>query len=296
MKKIFATIITSLSLVALMAQGDSHCRNFACTDYTQGKVFVFEEGEIVWEHDAPLSNDLWILGNGNLLFTTGKGVLEVTPQKDTVFHYSSQSSIFACQRLENGRTFVGECSGGRLLELNRRGKIVKEISIVQKGNKSDDGYIRNARRLDNGHYLVAHYSGRKAVEYDAKGRIVWEVSVEGGAHSVVRLANGNTLVAATDKTRDPKILEFDKAGEVVWELSNKDLEGEPLKFMSGFQYLPESDSFLLTNWQGHNVKEKGPHIIHVGRDKKIIGTLSHHDRITTVSSIFVESDGSKTYH
>lgn len=295
MKRLITGIIAMTALLSLSAQ-TSPCDSFFCTDYTQGKIFEFQNGKIIWEHDAPLSNDLWVLENGNILFTTGNGVLEVTPAKDTVFHYSSDSRIFACQRLKNGNTFIGECTAGRLLEVNKKGKIVKELNIVPEGEKSDDGYIRNARRLDNGHYLVAHYSGKRAVEYDKKGRIVWEVPVEGGAHSVMRLENGNTVVAATDRARDPKIIEFDKAGNIVWELSNDDLEGEPLKFMSGFQYLPESDTFLLTNWQGHNVRVKGPHIMWVNRDKKILDTMFEHERIVTVSSIFTKTDSKKHYH
>lgn len=40
----------------------------------------------MWEHDAPLSNDIWVLDNGNLLFTKGNGVLEVTRNNDTIFN------------------------------------------------------------------------------------------------------------------------------------------------------------------------------------------------------------------
>lgn len=261
--------------------------NFYCTDYSQGKIFKFENGFITWEHDAPLSNDLSVLDNGNILFTIGNGVLELDPQDDTVFCYKSDSKVFACQRLKNGNTFIGECTAGRLLEVTPSGKIVKSVSIVG-GETPDDGFIRNARRLDNGHYLVAHYSGRKVVEYSSAGRTVWEADVPGGAHSVARLKNGHTLVSAADKDHDPKIIEFDRKGNIVWTLSNADFEGEPLKFMSGFQYIPESDSFVITNWQGHDIRQKGPHILWVSRDKEVLGTLPANGRIETVSSIFIQ--------
>lgn len=81
----------------------------------------------------------------------------MTRQNDTIFHYESQSPIFACQRLKNGNTFVGECVSGRMLEISPKGKIVKEVCILPEGVK-DGGFafMRNARRLDNGHFLVAH--------------------------------------------------------------------------------------------------------------------------------------------
>ena len=268
-----------------------YCKTFACTDYSQGKVFIFENGRIVWEHDAPLSNDLWILENGNILFTTGQGVLEVNQNKDTVFHYTSKSHIFACQRLKNGDTFIGECNSGRLLEVNPKGEVVKEVCIlppgVMDGKKS---FIRNARRLDNGHYLVAHYGGKRVVEYDENGKSCWEVEVSGGAHSVIRLDNGNTLVAVADADKNPRIMEFDKAGIVVWELSNRDLKGSPLKFLSGMQYLP-GVGLLFTNWQGHGVKDKAPHMFLVDRQKNILCTFGLHDSIQTLSSVYIPDKG-----
>ena len=273
------------------------CDTFVGTDYTQGKVFVFEKGEMVWTHDAPFSNDVWVLDNGNLLFTTGDGVLEVTRTNDTVFHYQSKSMIFACQRLKNGNTFVGECNSGRLLEISPKGKIVKEICILPEGvNDGGKPFIRNARRLDNGHYLVAHFGGKKAVEYDAKGKIVWSVPVPGGAHSVIRLPNGNTIVAETDAVKNPRILEFNKKGELVWELSNKDLEGEPLKFLTGMQYIPDTGLYF-TNWQGHGVNEKKPFLFLVNRDKQILCSFPAREEVESFSSVcFPQKKGTKIYH
>lgn len=261
-------------------------QRYAACDYSQGKVFVFEGDRIVWSHDAPLSNDIWYLENGNLLFTTGHGVVEMTPDDETVFSYESQSHIFACQRLANGNTFIGECNGARLLEVAPDGRIVKEVSIMPEG-KTDagKGFIRNARRLENGHYLVAHYSGKKAVEYDENGKVVWEVPIPGGAHSVVRLPNGNTLVASADADKDPKIQEFNPRRQVVWEISNKDFPAQkPFRFLTGMQYVPEK-GLLITNWQGHDKGEKQPVLFLVGRDKKIIWQMDPREDIVSLSSV-----------
>ena len=93
-------------------EGKGH--HFVCTDYTAGKVFVVNaEGKVEWEYSTGQCNDLWALPNGNLLFNTGHGVKEVTRQKTVVFNYESSSEIYACQRLANGNTFVGECNAER---------------------------------------------------------------------------------------------------------------------------------------------------------------------------------------
>ena len=69
---------------------------FVCTDYSQGKVFIVTpEGKAEWDYPASSCNDLWVLPGGNLLFNTGHGVKEVTPEKKLVFNYQSKSEIYA---------------------------------------------------------------------------------------------------------------------------------------------------------------------------------------------------------
>ena len=69
MTRIYISILAVLFSVSLFAQ----TKTFAGADYSQGIVFVMENNRIVWKHKAPDSNDLWILPNGNILFTTGRG-------------------------------------------------------------------------------------------------------------------------------------------------------------------------------------------------------------------------------
>ena len=97
-------------------------------------------GTVEWEYPAKNCNDLWVLPGGNLLFNTGHGVQEVTREKKVVFDYQSKSEIYACQRLDNGNTFIGECNAGRLLEVDPAGKIVKEIRLLPEGK---DGLVVN---------------------------------------------------------------------------------------------------------------------------------------------------------
>lgn len=284
MTRIYSIVILVILLpvTSLFAQ----IKTFAGTDYSQGIVFVMENQKIVWKHKAPDSNDLWILPNGNILFTTGHGVLEMTRQNDTIFHYESPSPIFACQRLKNGNTFVGECSSGRMLEISPKGKIVRETCILPEGVK-DGGFafMRNARRLDNGHYLVAHYGDQCVKEYDRKGKVVWEMNVPGGPHSLTRLPDGHTLIAVADKNQNPRLIEVTKEKETVWEFSNADIPGKPLKFLGGFQYFSDG-RFLITNWTGHvNPKDK-VHLLLIDRQKNILYTLENTPELQTLSSVY----------
>jgi len=298
--------ILLLSLFVIVCKiGYTQCDTFAFSDYTGGKVYIMENGKLVWEHNAPNSNDLWALPNGNLLFTTGDGVLEMTRQNDTIFHYSSGRSVFACQRLKNGNTFVAESDFGRLLEIAPNGKIVKELCILPKGiDNAGFAFMRNARKLKNGNYLVTHYKDQCVKEYNSKGKVVWEVNTPGGAHSVIRLPNGHTLVAVADAalpdgSKNPRIIEFDKRGKIVWEFSNKDIPDKPLNFMTGFQYFSDG-RLLLTNWSGHEESpESALHLLLINKQKEILCRVGAIDGVKTMSTVYSlekQKKGITTYH
>lgn len=266
--------------------GSGH--HFACADYSQGKVFmVTPEGKAVWEYSARNCNDLWVLPGGNLLFNTGHGVKEVTRDKKVVFNYESKSEIYACQRLENGDTFIAECNTGRLLEVKPDGSIAKEIKLLPEGKDGGHTYIRNARKLNNGNYLVTHYGMQKVIEYSPTGAVLREIPAPGGPHSACRLANGNTLIACGDRIKDQaRVIEVDPEGRVVWSVTSDDLPGISLKFMTGFHRLPNGNT-VMSNWLGHGQFGKAPHLIEVTPEKKVVWTFSDHQTMKTISQIVI---------
>ena len=258
---------------------------FVCTDYTQGKVFIISHaGKIEWEYDGATNcNDLWVLPGGNLLFNTGRGVREVTRAKKVVFDYESASEIYACQRLTNGNTFIGECNAGRLLEVDPAGTIVKAINLLPPGTDGGHAYMRNARRLENGNYLVAHYGLKVVREYDSNGRMVREIPAAGGPHSAVRLPGGNTLISCADGPGGARVFEVDPAGQTVWQVQSNELAGVTLKFMAGLERLPNGDT-LMANWLGHHQFGSTPDLIEVTPDKRMVWTFSGGKDIRTISS------------
>lgn len=259
---------------------------FACTDYTAGKVFIVSpQGKVEWEYQTTKCNDLWVLPNGNLLFNTGHGIREVNRKKEVVFAYDSKSEIYACQRLPNGDTFIGECNAGRLLEVTSSGKVARELRLLPEGIDGGHTYMRNARRLSNGNYLVCHYGDEAVKEYDAQGKVVLTIPAEGGPHSAVRLPNGNTLVACGDfKGNAGRVFEADKSCAILWEIKNGDLPGIRLYFMAGLQRLPNGNT-VMSNWIGHGQFGKAPHLIEVTPDKKVVWTFADHETMRTISSV-----------
>ncbi|HCY41899.1 MAG TPA: hypothetical protein DHV48_11175 [Prolixibacteraceae bacterium] len=277
------TKITSQDSVRPIMSGKGH--PFVCTDYTQGRVFIVDEfGRVEWEYFARNCNDIWILPNGNLLFNTGNGVKEVTRNKEVIFNYESTSGIYACQRLPDGNTFIGECDSAKLLEVAPNGRIVKEIRLLPKGVKGSSHFMRNARKLSNGHYLVSHYGLGVVREYDASGKVFWECLAPGGPHSAIRLPNGNTLIANADRIKNASLTEVDPSGKTVWEVRGDELPGISLKFLTGFQVL-SNGNIVMTNWLGHGEFGEAPHIIEITRDKKVVWAFFDHQTMKTISSI-----------
>ena len=258
---------------------------FACTDYTQGLVFLFsQEGKIEWEYQTTSCNDLWVLPNGNVLFNTGHGVREVTRTKQVVFDYQSPSEIYACQRLTNGLTFIGECNRGRLLEVEPSGRIAKELRLLPEGQDGGHLYMRNARRLENGHYLVTHYGEQMVREYNATGKVVANIPAAGGPHSAARLPNGHTVISCGDLPGGSRVFEVDPAGRTVWEVKGDELPGISLKFIAGFHRLPNGNT-VIANWLGHGQFGKAPHLIEITPDKRVAWTFGDHQTMRTISSV-----------
>ena len=262
-----------------------------CTDYTQGRVFVVsKEGKVEWEYPAASCNDLWVLANGNLLFNTGHGVREVTRGKQVVFDYQSTSEIYACQRLDNGNTFIGECNAGRLLEVDPSGEVVKELRLLPKDKDGGHLFMRNARRLENGNYLVTHYGEQVVREYNPAGGVVRDIPAAGGPHSAIRLPGGNTLISCGDGKDGSRVFEVDPDGKVVWQVQGDELPGISLKFMAGLQRLPNGNT-VMSNWLGHNQLGKAPHLIEVTLDKRVVWTFADHQTMKTISSVVILEAG-----
>jgi outer membrane protein assembly factor BamB len=293
----FFTILVLLTCTAIAAVSDTTAQEpapvqtgsghqFAAADYTGQKVFLVNAGGAVeWEYETGgACNDIWVLPNGNLLFNTGKGVTEVNRDKEIIFRYTSESEIFACQRLANGNTFIGECNSGRLLEVDPTGKIVSELRLLPEGTDGGHIYMRNARKLANGNFLVAH-SGEEIVrEYAPDGTVVKEFAAPGGPHSAIRLPNGNTLITCGDMHQAAMVLEVDPEGEEVWKVAHDALPGISLKFVAGVHRLPNGNT-VLANWVGHNQFGQAPHLIEVTPEKKVVWTFQDHKTMKTIASV-----------
>ena len=106
---------------------------FICADSYANKVSVVSAGgKIEWEFYCTAPQDCWRLPNGDYLFCHVHGAMEMTPDKKIVWEYKSgtNTEVHACQPLPDGRVLVVECGPSRIVEVDREGKVAKEIKLT----------------------------------------------------------------------------------------------------------------------------------------------------------------------
>ena len=136
-----------------------------------------------------------MLPGGNVLFAYRDGAKEIQPDKKVVWEYkaASNTECHSCQPLPDGRVMVLECGTSRLVEVDRDGRIGKEIKLTTT-TEATHNQFRGARKTPEGHYLVCFKGEGKVVELGATGIVEREVKVAGDPHEVVRLPSKNWLI------------------------------------------------------------------------------------------------------
>jgi hypothetical protein len=145
-------------------------------DYNGGRVCVVStEGRIEWEYACKAPQDCWRLPNGNYLVAYASGAAEITHTKRIAWGYRAPEKVevHACQPLPNGNVLVVEGGTSRIVEVDRAGRIAKEIRPVTAKHRHPQpipGYAQ-----DSGRPLLRLLRGEgKVVELDRRGRVLRE--------------------------------------------------------------------------------------------------------------------------
>ena len=274
-----------LGCIALaMAVSAQAAHPFLCTDYNGGRVCrVSLDGKIEWEYHCKNPQDCWQLPNGNVLTCYVNGAAEVTPDQKVVWEYKAPEKVevHSCQPLSNGRVMIVEGGTSRIIEVDRQGKIAKEIKLATAAKITTHNQFRGTRKTKDGHYLVCFKGAGKVVELDSDGRVVREVKVDGDPHEVVQLPNKNLLITCGD---GHKAIEVNPKGNVVWELNENDLPGNPLRLMAGCQRLPNGNT-VFCNYLGHGHIGQQPQFFEITPDKKIVWQFRDDQQFKTINQV-----------
>lgn len=285
-------LLAVLSTFTLHAEqtGPRH-RLLVADDSVKRMGIVAPDGSLQWELPIEAIHDAQILPNGNILTQLGwQRIVEVAPDKQVVWEYDSGKmngnagkpvEVHAFQRLDGGLTMIAECGPGRIIEVDREGKIHNQIKL-KVDHPSSHSETRLVRKIANGNYLVAQESDGFVREYNPAGEIVWEYEVplfgkeRKGGHgpeafgnavfSALRLENGNTLIASGN---GHSILEVTPEKKIVWKIEQHDLPGITLAWTTRLERLPNGN----TRFGNCHAGPDNPQFIEVTPEKKVVWTF-----------------------
>ena len=293
MRFLLSLLALTLSMSPVAAQTPE--KGYRVLAQDKGRVaIVGADGKVEWEVECKYnSHDIHLLPNGNLLLHTAAAtVAEMTPEKKVVWQYTAKPKagykgrieVHAFQRLADGNTMVAESGNRRIVEVDKDGKIVKEVAlVVKKPDPHRD--TRMVRKLDTGNYLVCHEGDGCVREYDPSGKVVWEYALDLGGrkeapghgpeghgtsvYGALRLKNGNTVIAGGNNNR---VLEVDRDGKVVWSIDQKELPGITLAWVTTLHALPNGNLIVGNCHAGPD----NPQLFEVTRDKKVVWQFKNH--------------------
>ena len=246
------------------------------------KMFLVNDGKVIWTYQTGKGyeyDDVWMLSNGNILFTRMQYVAEITPDKKVVWRYDCDNSsgtnhteVHTCQPIGLDKVmFVLNGLPPRLMIVNTKTGAVEvnhELPTVQTPNpKNIHGQFRRARNTAQGTYLLSYLSESNVVEFDKNFNRVWSYQIK-SPWAAIRLKNGNTLITAE---YDNLTREVNPKGETVWEFNNTDL---PEAFR--FAQAPQTCTRLAngnTIFCSRGGAGKGPQLVEVTPDKRVVWVL-----------------------
>jgi len=283
MRKLISFCCVS-SLMASFVVAARAAHPFICCDNAGNKVAVVsEDGKIQWEYSCRSPQDCWRLAGGNYLFCFANGALELTPEKKAVWEYKAPSGteVHACQPLEGGRVMLVEGGTSRIIEVDRDGKIDKEIKLTTLPSIRTHDQYRGTRKTKEGHYLVCFKGEHKVVELDGDGKLLREIKAPGDVHEVVQLPEGHLLITCGD---GHKVVELDAQENVVWQLDENELPGNTLRLMAGCQRLPNGNT-VFCNYLGHGHTGQQPQFFELTPQKKVVWQWEDHEHFKTINQI-----------
>jgi len=190
-----------------------------------GKVFIVDkQGKVEWEYPARSCQDVFLLPDGSILFNTRTDAKIVNREKKIVWQYTpkGKTEVHSCAPLKNGNVLMTISGQSRIIEVDRKGKLVKEIKFAAISKSAGNAHmeLRDSLKTDKGTYIVAFLSEGVFREIDENGKVLRTITPAGGkkntASSIVPLKGGNMLIG-TGYGRT--VVEMDKAGKVVWKLA-----------------------------------------------------------------------------
>ncbi len=256
------------------------------------KIFLVNQGKVVWTYSTGKGgeyDDIWMLSNGNILFSRMGYAEEVTPQKKVVWHMDAPegTEIHTLQPIGLDRILlIKNALPPKLMIINIKTGTVEVEHALPAISLTDQVHrqFRRVRMTAAGTYLASFLSMEKVVEYDRNFNEIWSYKTP-SPWAAVRLHNGNTLISDS-KTRITR--EVNPKGETVWEFQL------PFQSPDG-TLLPDSQTCVRLN-NGNTVfcsrgnNGKACQFLEVTPDKKVVWALKDWTNLGPVTAVQILDD------
>jgi outer membrane protein assembly factor BamB len=245
-------------------------------------MFIVNQGKVIWSYSTGRGyeyDDVWMLSNGNILFSRMEYVAEITPDKKVVWRYdcnkapgTNHTEIHTCQPIGLDKVmFVVNGLPPRLMVVNIKTgavEVERELPFNQPPSPNGiHGQFRRARVTAQGTYLVSVFGMGYVVEYDKNFKEIWRYKIK-SPWAAIRLKNGNTLI--TDEA-DHLTREVNSKGETIWEFNSDELP-EAYRLASASQTCTRLGNGN-TIFTSRGNAGKGPQLVEVTPDKKVVWVL-----------------------
>ena len=264
------------------------------------RMCLVNGGKVIWTYSTgkgPEYDDVWMLSNGNVLFSRMSYVAEITPEKKVVWRYdcragkgADHTEVHTCQPIGLDRVmFVTNGLPPVLRVVNVKTgatEVEHELPSAQPTNpKAIHGQFRRARVTAQGTYLVSSMSMNRVVEYDRDFKEIWRYEIP-SPWAAVRLKSGNTLI--TDE-KESLTREVNPKGETVWEFRCKTDLPDAYQFASAPQTctrLANGNTIFTSRGKGGH----GPQLIEVTPAKKVVWVLQDWKDVGDATAVQVLDD------
>jgi hypothetical protein len=257
------------------------------------KMFLVSGGKVIWTYSTGGGyeyDDVWMLSNGNILFTRMQYIAEVSPEKQIVWRYDAPPGceIHTCQPIGLDKVmFALNGLPPKLIVMNiktNRVEVSHDLPMIEPPKqKNVHGEFRRARYTAQGTYLVSFLSMNKVVEYDKDFKEIWNYPIK-SPWAAIRLKNGNTLM--TDES-DKLTIEVNHGGQTVWQLRPTDLP-EPYRFINtqSCTRLANGNTIICSR-AGNGA---GPQLVEVTPQKKVVWVLQDFHDLGPATAVQILDD------
>jgi hypothetical protein len=188
-------------------------------------LFLVNNGKVIWTYSSGRGgeiDDIWLMSNGNILYSRMSFIEEVTPQKKVVWHLDAPqgTEIHTCQPIGLDKVlYVQNGLPPKAILINKStGKVEMEHPLPapsETEQRTVHAQFRRFRMTAAGTYLAPHLNMGKVVEYDKDFKPIWTYEIR-GPWSAARMKNGNTLI---NSEAGRVVREVNQKGETVWEFN-----------------------------------------------------------------------------